>query len=197
MIWEEDLTTDIRFHDERDDRDWPFEIVYFPAEEFSKCNREMLAKTISTSHKTILEIGVARNAEKSSTVVFIDNKCPDATYLGVDIEDKSHLNDSSKHIYTMRIDSSQVELVMERLESITGKRSIDFLFIDGLHSINQVLLEWEYTKYLADGGVVGFHDTNKHPGPSRFVNALDRTKWDVSQYCNECDNGIAFVRRHT
>lgn len=195
MRWEDALIEDIRFHDERDDRDWPFELVFFPEEEFSQCNREHLATELKqASPKTILEIGVARNDAKSSSIVFIEKKDRDTAYIGVDIDDKSFLNDVANNVYTMRIDSSQIDLVMDRVELLTGRKEIDFLFIDGLHSINQVLLEWEYTRYLSAGGVVGFHDTNKHPGPSRFINALDKNKFDIRSYCIDNDNGIAFVQ---
>lgn len=198
MKWHEDLIYDIRFNDERDDRDWPFELVYFPNQEFSQCNRDMLAfefNQIADRCHTILEIGVSRNGELSSTKVLLDAKRPDAIYLGIDIEDKSYLDNQELNIHTLKIDSKNVDAIMDKIEALTGKRRIDFLFIDGWHSVNQVLLEWEYTRWLAEDGVVGFHDTNKHPGPSRFIYALDESRWMVSQYCKESDNGIAFTRK--
>jgi len=54
--------------------------------------------------------------------------------------------------------------------------TIDFLFIDGWHSVNQRLADWRYVERLSPGGVVVMHDTNVHPGPvarpQRAVDAL-------------------------
>ena len=49
-----------------------------------------------------------------------------------------------------------------------------------LDIINQVLADWEYTNLLADGGIVGFHDTSCHPGPYNFIKALDNSSDYIS-----------------
>jgi predicted O-methyltransferase YrrM len=77
----------------------------------------------------------------------------------------------------------------------TDKVKFDFIFIDGWHSINQVLRDWEYTNLLSDNGVVGFHDVSCHPGPKAFINALDATKWEILKNCCPKDWGVAFARK--
>jgi len=195
MQWQEDLTRNIRFGDERDDRDYPVSGRY-TGPEFSECNRERLIESfleIRDECKVIVEIGVHRNGEESSTHCFLKNKNKDTLYLGVDIEDKSFLVDDKKNIYTIQSNSSNYDRVIAYLNE-KGHNSIDYLFIDGWHSINQVYDDWEYTKILSKKGIVGFHDTNHHPGPSLFIQNLDRKKWAVNGGCGY-DWGIAFVKR--
>lgn len=213
--WQEDLVSDIRYHDYRDDLDWnggefpeipprPVAVlhpVYGYTITQSECNldniRDYFLK-VKDRCKCILEIGVDCNGtstERTSTRIFLDNKSDDTIYVGVDIEDKSYLNDESKNIFTLKIDSSDIQSVVDFIKS-KGVDKIDFLFIDGWHSINQVMREWEYTKHLSDFGIVGFHDTSIHPGPHAFLKALDRKKWNVVE--NPCSNnlddwGVGFV----
>jgi predicted O-methyltransferase YrrM len=142
----------------------------------------------------LFEIGVCRNASQSSTHTIIKNVPSDGVYLGVDLDDKTFLNDASKGIHTIKTSSSNYDEVVNRLTSL-GVKTLDFIFIDGWHSINQVLKDWEYTKLLSDGGVVGFHDTRLHPGPHYFINNLNRDKWEV--HSNLCPNdwGLGYCRR--
>lgn len=207
MKWETDLVKDIRTHTEFDDEDGgvPHPLGYghyidengyaiYP-EEVTDCNRQSLLQQfmrVRDKAKAILEIGIGRNAEKSFAYVFFNSKKKDTYYVGLDIDDRTFLNDPSKNIYTIRDDSSNYEQNLSRFKEL-GVEKFDFIFIDGWHSINQVLRDWEYTNLLADGGIVGFHDTSCHPGPNNFVNALDSEKWVVEK--NMCPNdwGIGFA----
>ncbi|HBW87059.1 MAG TPA: hypothetical protein DEF82_10075, partial [Crocinitomicaceae bacterium] len=141
--------------------------------------------------RTFLEIGVCRNGQTSSTHTIIKNIPEGGTYLGVDLDDKSFLNNASKGIHTIKTSSSNYEEVVSKLKSL-GVETLDFIFIDGWHSINQVLKDWEYTNLLSDGGVVALHDTTAHPGPFYFMKFLDRNKWEV--YPNLCsgDHGLGY-----
>lgn len=215
MKWQQDLVQDIRFHDERDDLDGNHgKFPEVPDRAFSvkhpitgidqtmsKCNIDAIIEHFSkvkNTCKCILEIGVDCNGtptEMTSTRTLLDNKLPNTVYVGVDIEDKSYLDDVEKNIYTLKTTSSNISEVMKFLNSL-GITEIDFLFIDGWHSINQVLTEWEYTAFLSSTGIVGFHDTSIHPGPSMFVKYLNREHWHVVE--NACaihsnDYGIGFA----
>lgn len=213
MKWEQDLVKDIRLGDYRDDLDWPLSDGEFVFEgelpqftrwrqkhDFSHYNQEELEKIFklkTAGARSILEIGVSRDARKTatSTSIFLDNKRKDCVYLGVDIESKTYLDSPKNNVNTLICGSEKVDFVMDHLRSL-GVNSIDFLMIDGWHSINQVLTEWEYTRWLSPHGVVAFHDTAYHPGPNRFVNNLDVTKWCVIP--NACayepnDYGIGFA----
>lgn len=218
MKWQKDLLRDIRFNDFRDDLDWPFldrnfvfndsALPVLPKRprgipDFSELDRFFLEKkfkSIKSQCKTILEIGVSRGKgfSQTSTSIFLGNKESDCYYFGVDIEDKSYLSSVTSLVNTIQTRSENIDEVMQTIESITGKRQIDFLFIDGWHSINQVLIEWEYTKYISNDAIIGFHDTAYHPGPFFFLDAIDQNKWGVEKnLCelNALDYGIGFVTR--
>ena len=190
MKWEQDLVRDIRFHDERDDIDSPEatgDLFPYIPREFSDCNSSYLSHLFDvTTISTILEIGVHRNGDESSTSV-IHSKMGNSLYLGVDLDDKSYLE--SENIHTIRCDSSDYQMVSDKMSSI-GMTSIDLLFIDGWHSINQVLRDWEYTKLLSHEGIVFFHDTTRHPGPKLFLENLNKDKWAVVENFCPDDHGI-------
>lgn len=213
--WRHDLIKDPRYHDYRDDLDWNSgEFVTVPTHHIevrhptehyivtmSQCNLWMLKdqfNLIKNSCKSILEIGVNHNAtptEMTSTKIFISNKLPETVYLGIDINDKSSLDDPTKNVHTLKCDSSNIDYVMNKASSI-GITLFDFIFIDGWHSINQVMREWEYTKFLRPGGIVGFHDTAVHPGPNLFLKNLNRARWKVLENCcgfEKNDFGIGFA----
>jgi len=195
MQWENDLVMDIRQHSELDDQDVPFQGRYHHIE-FTDANKKMLKNSflqVRDKCKAVLEIGVHRNNQDSSTHIFLQNKNPETKYIGVDIVDKSFLDNAEENVYTIKEDSSNYDQILSYLESV-GVYEIDYLFIDGWHSINQVLRDWEFTRILSKDGIVGFHDTTRHPGPKFFIENLDKDKWDVSICCQE-DNGIGFARR--
>lgn len=202
MRWEADLVRDIRYNESFDDEDGnqggriQRDASYGNSwVEFTDCNRQHLTDqfmTIRDKCRTIVEIGVHRNGAQSSTHCFLNNKRDDTVYVGIDLDDKTFLNNTEKNIYTIRGDSSNIDQNIEQMKSY-GVDQIDFLFIDGLHSINQVLKDWEYTRILSPNGIVGFHDTSEHPGPNLFIRALDPAKWNVIVNCCPTDWGIGFA----
>jgi len=217
--WKKDLIKDIRFDDEVDnERDYPFGkwigTKQQQGPEFSACNRKELARSflsISQKCKVIVEIGVCKVpapptddwesflrrqplfARGTSTYVFLNNKRDETLYLGIDLEDKTFLDDPYKNIHTLQTNSVNYDEVVNKLKEL-GVDTIDYLFIDGWHSINQVYKDWEYTSLLSETGIVGFHDTTVHPGPSMFTENLNPDIWDVQTYCPD-DNGISFVTK--
>ncbi len=73
-------------------------------------------------------------------------------------------------------------------------KEIDFLFIDGWHSINMVINDWLYTEKLSKNGIVGFHDTNRHPGPFYVFEAIDENLYYKYKYFEELEDwGISFA----
>jgi hypothetical protein len=201
LKWRQDLIKDIRFNDHRDNADHGRSFIVretkskYPHDEFTECNRNALTEKflkVRDNCKAILEIGVARNKEKSSAYVFLNNKLESTKYVGIDIEDKSFLNDASKNIYTIKNSSSNIDENMVKIREL-GVEQFDFILIDGWHSVNQVLLDWEYTSWLSPNGIVAFHDTSEHPGPFLFVRNLNTDKWNVEiNVCPE-DWGIGFA----
>ncbi len=181
---------------------WPQIATRAVPREFSEANKKLLAQHLWEVTKSdrgllsILEIGVHRNGENSSTGVILDIK--QGKYLGVDIEDKSFLDEPNKGIFTFQTDSSNYDDIVRKLEVINyGEIVLDFLFIDGWHSVNQVLRDWRFAELLRPGGVAGFHDTNAHPGPYIVFDAIDETLFRKEKFLEEDygDWGISFATR--
>jgi len=158
--------------------------------EFSSDNQEVLhtyfMDFLDKTQKekiTIVEIGVNRNAyENTSTSVFLNNKRDQDIYLGIDIDDKTFLDNPEKNIHTIQCPSQNINMIYDKMVDC-GIDQIDVLMIDGWHSINQCYLEWElYTQFLASGGMVVMHDTNFHPGPYYLVDSIDTNKYDVYKH---------------
>ena len=140
--------------------------------------------------KCILEIGVNKySMETSSTGVILDNKPKDCVYLGVDILDKSHLDDAENDVFTLQTNSSDHKRVIDRLKEL-GHRRIDLLMIDGWHSINAVVNDWQYTQWRSDNAVIIAHDTNAHTGPMLLFDAIDESLFDKKKHCVGKKNGV-------
>jgi len=173
-----------------------------PPVEFSECNQKVVSdtfETIKSTAKCIVEIGVSRNPDfsKTSTSVFLANKSKDCHYIGIDLDDKSSLNDPENNVHTLKIDSTAHMFVFELMDRL-GIDKIDMLMIDGWHSVNQCVSDWMYTSRLSDNGVVVMHDTNFHPGPSLLMEAIDENMYTKEKFCNDpnvMDWGIGVARR--
>ncbi len=162
--------------------------------EFSKGNQDILRECVlRIKPKAILEIGVQRNIHNSSTDIFFDNKSDDCVYIGVDIENKQYLNNREKNIHVIHSDSSNYDKIFEVMKDLNVEK-FDIIFIDGLHSINQMLKDWKYVEKLSDNGCVLVHDTNKHPGPVCVFDAIDENKYIKKKFCEQDnDHGIAVI----
>jgi len=198
MKWEQDLITDIRTGDPAaDDNDHALDVLrkYFIPIEVTDANRAAVTEQflkVRDNCQSILEIGICRNDKDSFTHCFLNNKRDETVYVGIDLDDKTFLNNPEKNIYTIQNTSSDVDANIERMKSF-GVEQFDFIFVDGWHSINQVLIDWEYTQLLGPNGIVGFHDVNEHPGPYLFVRALDTDKWNVITDACPDDWGVGFA----
>ena len=196
MKWEQDLVRDVRTHSAYDDNDWPGYLI--SNIEVSDCNLSAVESrflSVRDRCRAILEIGIHRNSTRSVAEIFFKHKLQSTAYVGIDLDNKSYLNNPAQNIFTIQADSSNFDANMQIIRGL-GITEFDFIFIDGYHSINQVLRDWEYTRYLSDYGIVGMHDTNIHPGPQRFVSSLDTTKWDVEpNVCLGYDWGVGFAKK--
>ena len=195
-IIKRDLYKEIRTYTDHDDSDWP--LTFEPPVEVSVSNIDELSHFFSMKKsecKSILEIGVSSNSQRSFTKFFVDNKLETTKYFGVDKEDRIYLNSSSKNIYTIKTDSSNILEVKSFLNE-HGVDKVDFIFIDSWASINQVLNDWRYIELLDDDGIIAFHDTNFHPGPIELVNNLKADKYEVYKKCvSNTDWGLTFITK--
>lgn len=174
------------------------------ATDFSEMNRNSLRQMLNQNPncRVIVEIGVENNPDKNltSTAIFLKNKRPETYYFGIDILDRSHLNDSKNNVYTIRGRSEDRQVLDVIRHVLKREPEIDFLFIDGWHSINQCRMEWEtYSPYVSKTGIVGFHDVNHHYGPAWLAqDGIDKKTWNVTVDHGmnpEVDFGIGFAWR--
>jgi hypothetical protein len=152
-----------------------------PPNEVSDAERSELEKIVLPLRDipiNIMEIGINRNGPRSFTHILL-NKHADAKYLGIDIDDRSSLNNPTLNINTLRTDSSNQDLVRNTLNNL-GMKQLSILFIDGWHSVNMCINDWKYSDLVVPGGYVIFHDVHMHPGPNVFMDAIDPTKYSVS-----------------
>ena len=140
---------------------------------------DSLAKDYCTDG--IMEIGIHRNGSRSFTMAMLKNKPDSVPYLGIDIDDRSYLDNPEKNIYTLKENSFSQEAVRNYAEKI-GLKKVSILFIDGWHSLNACINDWKYADMLSDKAIVVFHDTNHHPGPTIILHAIDETKFRVEKY---------------
>lgn len=171
------------FKNESDnDIDWSpwFDVGNKISTEISDANKEALDDILrKVNVKNVIEIGIARNNARSFTTQLLYTK--KGIYCGIDIEDKTFLNDSLNRVYTIRANSHDQSTIRSYLNTI-GLKKCSVLFIDGWHSVNTVINDWKYTDLLDDNGVVIFHDTNYHPGPHLIIEAIDRSMYRVVKY---------------
>jgi cephalosporin hydroxylase len=147
---------------------------------------------IKDSAKLVVEIGVMPNmGVLSSTKVLIQEKNKECAYLGIDIEDRNYVNNYGENIHMLQTDSRNTSIIVEKIKQLGG--SIDFLFIDGLHTIEQVKHELALIPYVKKGGVIGFHDTMIHIGPNVWLKAFDPNKFTINSYYEYNDWGISML----
>jgi cephalosporin hydroxylase len=183
------------------DEDW----LGKPWEELPRHFTELDSKAVTNAFlsvkdpKLIIEIGVdnCECFEWSSTYTLLTLKPLDCIYIGIDTMPKYDLNDFNKNIYTLQCDSANYIAVYDKIRRL-GNHKIDFMFVDGWHSINQVLKEWKYWEGMSDKAVMAFHDTNCHPGPVSILDAIDPDLFSVEYFGRgEHDWGVGVVKRKT
>lgn len=171
------------------------DIAYFHRGGFTEvsANNFNLMQELAKKYLThgVMEIGVSRNGEGSFTKAILNNKPDNIPYLGVDIDDKSYLDNIDKNIFTIKENSFNQETIRNYAKEI-GLNKISLFFIDGWHSVNAVINDWKYADMLSDNGIVVFHDSNYHPGPLLILPAIDKNMFKIETYFkNEFDYGMA------
>jgi len=165
--------------------------------EVSDCNLEVVRKVVQdlgVKLSSIMEIGVNRNGERSMSRVLMDDRPQGSFYLGVDLDDKSYLDNPAENTWTIQANSHDQEKIRDFIAG-KGIKQIDLLFIDGWHSVNTCVNDWLYTDLLSEDGVVILHDTNSHPGCVGLFEAVSDSLYDKVRYCTQNDHGIAVFKR--
>jgi cephalosporin hydroxylase len=183
-----------------DDTDWLGKPDPEPPFHFTPLNHEVLTYAygkLTAPPKLIVEIGVNRSEsyEVSSTSTLLKLKPDECMYIGMDLDDKSSINSVEKNVFTLRCDSADYQMLYKLMDWY-GHEQIDFMFVDGWHSVNQVIKEWKYWEKMIGNGVMAFHDTNYHPGPVALLDAIDTDIFSVEWFGRgESDWGVGVVQR--
>jgi cephalosporin hydroxylase len=183
-----------------DDTDWLGVPDPEPPLHFTPLDHDALTyayNKLTSPPKLIVEIGVNRSEtyEVSSTSTLLKLKPHECMYIGIDLDDKSSINSIENNVFTLRNDSADYEQLYQLMEWY-GHEQIDFMFVDGWHSVNQVLKEWKYWEKMIPNGVMAFHDTNYHPGPVALLDVIDTNIFSVEWFGRgEADWGVGVVQR--
>ena len=183
--------------DVSNDQDHPLNNYWISPDEVSDCNLSVVRSVVQELGPNLLaalEIGVNRNGDRSMSRIIIDERPRGSFYLGVDIEDKSYLDDEAANTWTIRTSSAERELILDRMRQ-RGVGLLDLIMIDGWHSVNMCVNDWRFTERLTDHGVVIVHDTNTHPGCVALFEAVDDSIWIKQRWCTDNDYGIATFRK--
>jgi len=154
---------------------------------FQAIDRQALREEIirlGSDLRYIMEIGVSivriEEESKGSTQVILENKPADAIYVGFDINDHGGWVREHPNCYFFACDSENMEFIEAKLKEV-GMPEIDLYLIDGWHSVNKVLKEWRYTKWLSRHGSVVMHDISCHPCGLVF-DAIDEELFDKRRH---------------
>lgn len=186
----------IKFSEEHlNDADNLGDAISFPNEVSNENMRLMESITLTHQDHSIVEIGIARpsNGAQSFTHAILSKKMDEVKYLGIDIDDKTFLNNSAKNIFTIQANSFEQDKIRSYMKEI-GIKKISLLMIDGWHSINAVINDFHYADMLSEKGVIVFHDINFHPGPMCILDCIDESLFSIEKYCPN-DWGMAVAYR--
>lgn len=164
--------------------------------DFSTSNQAVLKSCIEPWMRSIVEIGICREDwETSSTRILIENRHKDCKYFGIDLDNREFVKDHGDNIFFQRNSSWNVDENIAAMKEF-GIEQIDLLMIDGDHSVNSLLKEWDYTKILSPNGVIVLHDTNFHAGPWCIMEYADPEIFDKRWECESLnDFGIGVLKR--
>jgi hypothetical protein len=200
------LKYELRHQDSQDDSDWipcDHDIYHQQiTEEFSGKNKSVLDAVIQelkeTQFKCIVEIGIARSQEHSSTYHLLKQKPEDTIYVGIDLNSMciNFLEQwNFPNTFTINTNSSNYEEITDKLKQLNID-NIDLLIIDGWHSINQCYNDFKFAHLLRKGGFVLMHDTNYHPGPKVLIECIDENIFETKKYFeNEIDWGVGTAKK--
>lgn len=169
---------------------------------FSDNNVVATVMAMAATHplKAILEIGCwAKNTRsQSSTDCLCGNKPEDCWYVGVDVRDdgrREHIQNHGRRQAFVERDSTDIGYVRDALTKL-DILELDILFIDGLHSVKQVAIDWTYAELVRVGGAVILHDINYHAGPRLLFDAVDDRFFSKASVCDADDDfGLGILRR--
>lgn len=160
-----------------------------PIDYFSYRNRDLLASCMFKLglHKPdpapsriggILEIGIGQEERflNTSTFILTAYKHYWNDYCGIDRGDRKWLKEISGNIELYESESIEV---LEIFKEYFYWKPFVLLHIDGDHSVEGVIIDWQFSQFVRDNGIILLHDIKAHPGPKLLVDAIDRDVYTV------------------
>ena len=148
---------------------FPYDVPISGNGQFSEQNGNALVEALNSIDqcKLIVELGTATIYENSSTATILKNKPEGCDFVTIDRNDTiPWLWPRDNSGFYKKTGDTRDEEIIDNFMKERGHDKIDFLFIDGDHSVATVLKEWEiYVDKLSANGIVMFHDIACHPGP--------------------------------
>lgn len=104
--------------------------------------------------------GFAQISSPDATIITIDDNSKNCKFE--DLQDKENkireYGKPGQKMHFIHMDSHS-QGCDDKVKSILGDSKVDFLFIDGDHSYDGVKADYQtYSKYVREGGCIGFHD---------------------------------------
>ena len=139
--------------------------------------------------RTVVEIGTSMGG---TLYLWTRLARPDATIISVDLPGGQFGGGYSplrtpiyrrfarerQKLHLLRADSHE-KATLEQVKALIGEAQIDFLFIDGDHTYEGVLKDWEmYSPLVRSGGLVVFHDVAGNYGTTQVKRFWDGIKVD-------------------
>lgn len=141
----------------------------------------------------ILEIGCAAYEQGYTfTNKILYGKQEEIKYLGIDLVPKD-IKNWGTNVYTLQANSKDQKRIRDFLKEIDIK-TLSLLLIDGNHSVEFALNDWQYVDLLNKEGMIIIHDTNSHPGPLALIESIDKNIFQVFEPFKDIkDHGLGIV----
>jgi len=139
-----------------------------------------------------LEIGVFQG---ETSVKIIENMPKDSYFAGVDIEDfrthnwagTQHRGSAFDFIKGSSSDSSTYKGFSDKF---------DFIFVDSMHHWQHILPEWKIVeKWLAQGGVIVYHDTHHIEDVARLMEYIENYGYNIIKLQTPYNRGLTLITK--
>jgi cephalosporin hydroxylase len=146
--------------------------------------RWLWAAIAVTQPSYVVEIGRERGV---SANIILGVLPKDSKLVSIDINEES--------IFLNGVDDPRLTLITKDSKEAVHELAsgIDFLFVDGEHTKEQVTQEWAlYKPKLAPNAIVVFDDIHFDEGMTEFWDSLEGEKYDISEW-HERGFGVLFT----
>lgn len=133
--------------------------------------------------------------DRLSKVIF-DNKNQNTTCIALDGVDNKHIENIENNIFTIQIDSLYFYDCKNLFYNHFNIQRFDLILIDRSYDIFRFLIDWEYTEFLSEGGLVAIHDANSRPGPINFIKNLNKDKWTIFENCFTKNDDLVVLKNN-